>query len=77
MESKEITVLFDDTVATRESEYTTVEIKKAMEAREIMQQLGYSSRRDMIKMIVKGMMTNIPITTQDIIRADDVLLITG
>ena len=61
-----------ETVASRESQYTTEEVKRAKKAREVMKQLGYPSTKDMVKMIVKGMIINMPITVHDIIRANKI-----
>ena len=65
-------IINTDTVADRESKFSGNEVRKARQARDIMKQLGYPSSRDMIKMIVKGMMINIPITAKYVIRANDI-----
>lgn len=61
-----------ETVSEQEAKYTAQEVRKAKEARMIMQELGYPSTRDMIKMMVKGLMINLPITPHDVIRAEKI-----
>lgn len=65
-------VLMNETVMERERLFSTAEVKRAKMARELMRQLGYPSTRDLIKIIVKGMMVNIPVTAQDVIRAEKI-----
>lgn len=65
-------VLTIETVYEKEKKYSTTEVKKVRQARDMMRQLGYPSTRDMIKMIVKGMMINIPVTVQDVMRAEKI-----
>ena len=45
------------------------EVKKVREAREIMQELRYPSVKDVIKMMAKGLLLNMPIP-HDILRAE-------
>ena len=65
-------VLMTDMVTERERSFSTNEVRRAKHARNLMRQLGYPSIRDMIKMIVKGWMINIPVTVQDIVRAEKI-----
>lgn len=58
--------------SARSRDTRLLRLKKAKQAREIMKQLGYPSGRDMINMIVKEMMVNLPITTQYIIKAEEI-----
>ncbi len=57
-------------MSERESKYSPYDVAQARKVREVMKQLGYPSTRDIIKMITKGMMINLPITAKDVIRSE-------
>jgi hypothetical protein len=57
------------TVQQNESRFTKDEVKRAKLAQEMIHRLGYISTKDLCEMIKKGMMVNLSITAQDVVRA--------
>ena len=52
--------------------YSKREVKSASLAREVMANLGYPSKRTFIDMIKAGTISDIPITVQDVWRAEHI-----
>jgi len=58
------------TVSGNEARFTAREVAQAGLARRVMEQLGYPSSADLKTIIQQGGLINMPITTQDVARAD-------
>ena len=59
------------TVEANMRKYTKREVEKAREARDLQEKMNFPGQNVMIEM-VKRHMDNTPVTTQDIVRADDI-----
>jgi hypothetical protein len=60
------------TVSNNEADYSTREVKAAQNARTLSRRLGYATPRDLIKMINNGTLLNCPVTTADVLRAENI-----
>ena len=60
------------TAAENEANYTSKEIKRAKQARELVVNAGYSSEREAVKLAGDGNITGVPITGRDIKRSFDI-----
>lgn len=60
------------TVAELEKKYTAREVEAARKARQVLRTLGVPSFTDVINMMLKGNILNMPITIQDLLRAREI-----
>ena len=66
----ELEQIYLSTIAENESAYSKREINNAKIARQLQKRLGYPTTESMVRMIRSATIKDIPITEQDVIRAD-------
>ena len=60
------------TVAENESRFSSLEVKRARQAKEMADNAGFSSEKDALSLVNDGNLTGVPVTTRDMKRAFEI-----
>jgi hypothetical protein len=62
-----------NTVEENKSKYTERDYQRVLAARQLQNTIGHKSTRDFLHIVKENLLKNCPITTEDIMAAEDVL----